>query len=296
MKVLIADNSEETKTELSRIIVDSGYDYLIVEDSKQVIERIYSEAPDLVILDIKLARPGSLDLLKKLKAAPSTRDIPVMLIASRKSKNKLAKAYGLGLYDYISRPYFREEVLARVRNISEIHEKMKEFEKLLIRDYLTGLYNRRVFMDRFNEEIAWSVMYNEPFSLMMIDIDHFKKINDTYGHACGDEVLRQVAATMLSAMRVQDITARYGGEEFIALLPNTNANSVAYAAEELRSAVQDKEFLCNNSGRIPVTISVGVAVFEGSPGMTLDSIISQADNALYDAKEGGRNRVVVYGQ
>lgn len=296
MKVLIADNSEETKTELSRIIIGGGYGSVIVEDSKQVIESIYSEAPDLVVLDIKLAKPGSLDLLRKIKTAPSTRDIPVMLIASRKSKNKLAKAYNLGLYDYISRPYFQEEVLARIRNISDIREKMKEFEKLLIRDYLTGLYNRRFFMDRFNEEIAWSIMYNEPFSLMMIDIDHFKKINDTYGHACGDEVLRQVAAAMLSALRVQDITARYGGEEFIALLPNTNAENAANAAEVLRAAVQDKDFIVNNSDKIPVTISVGVTVFEGSPGMTLDSIISQADNALYDAKAGGRNRVVVYGK
>lgn len=294
MKILVADRSEESKTTLVGILNNKGHECVIVEDSKEIIGNVYHEAPDIIILDLKLSTPSALSVLQQLKSAPSTRDIPTLLIASTKSKTKLSKGYDYGAYDYLSKPFFEKEVLARLQNIIEIREKMKEFEKLLVRDYLTGLYNRKFFMERFIEDLSWSIMYNEPFSLMMLDIDHFKKINDTYGHGCGDEILKQIANAMLTTLRAQDLLARYGGEEFIIFLPNTSIETAAEIGESLRTAVQKRDFRCNQDLKIPVTISIGITCLAGNEP-TPDYIIGRADKALYKAKENGRNRAVVFG-
>ena len=298
MKVLIADNANDAKDVLGKMLLEEGYECIFVENSSEVIDRVYAELPDIIILDAKLSRPGSLEILSQLKSAPSTRDIPVILIASKRSHLKLTKGYELGVYDYISRPFFKQEILARISNITFACDRVKEeLEKLLYRDYLTGLYNRRFFMERFFEEMAWSVRYKEPLSLMMLDIDFFKKINDTYGHGCGDEILKQISNALLSVLRTEDIVARYGGEEFIILLPNTNPEGALTAAEKLRVTVQDKNFLCESGDiRLSVTISIGVTTYNGETELSPDRLIGQADGALYSAKEGGRNRVVVYKQ
>lgn len=297
MKVLIADNGEDSKNVLGKILLDEGYECIFVENSREVVDRIYAELPDVIVLGIKLSKPCSLEILKQLKSAPSTRDIPVILIASRRSQSKLTKGYRFGAYDYIAKPYFKEEVLARISNITFACDRVKELEKLLDRDYLTGLYNRRFFMERFFEELAWSVRYKEPLSLMMLDIDFFKKINDTYGHGCGDEILKQISNSLLSVLRTEDIVARYGGEEFIILLPNTNTEGAVTVAEKLRATVQDRNFSCEGSAvRLSVTVSIGVTIYDGSAELSPDRLIGQADGALYGAKEGGRNRVVLYKQ
>lgn len=291
---MIAD-TKDTGDVLKGILQDGGYECVSTDDNAGFIDRVYGEHPDIIILNVNFAKPSGLEILEKLKAAPSTRDIPVMLSAMRRASKKIIKGYELGAYDYIAKPYFREEVLARLRNITYVLDKMKELEALLIRDYLTGLYNRKFFMDRLNEELAWSVIYKEPFSLMMVDIDYFKKINDTYGHACGDEVLKQLANVLLNVLRPQDIVARYGGEEFITLLPNACAAEAFEWGEKLRLAVQEGRFVCRKDGvTLPVTISMGVITFDGYADVTQDNLIGRADEALYAAKTGGRNRVMAY--
>ncbi len=300
MKVLIADNAEDTKSVLGRILLGKDYECVFVESNMDIVEKVYTAVPDIIILNTKPSRPSGIEILKKLKSAPSTRDIPVVLIGSKKSQTKLAKGYELGAYDYISIPYFKEEITARLSNITFACERVKELEKLLDRDYLTGLYNRRFFMERFHEELSWSARQAEPISLMMLDIDHFKKINDTYGHGCGDEILKQIAKTMTAVLRIEDVVARYGGEEFIILLPNTDPEDVLTAAEKLRAAVHEKGFFCENgSAQIPVTVSIGVTTYTPDNEclyLPPDRLIGQADNALYIAKEKGRNRVVVHKQ
>lgn len=297
MKVLIADSANDSKNVLGKMLFDEGYECVFVENSSEVVDRVYAEHPDIIILDAKLSKPHSLEVLSQLKSAPSTRDIPVILIASKRSHLKLTKGYELGAYDYISRPFFKQEILARISNIRFACDRIKELEKLLDRDYLTGLYNRRFFMERFLEEIAWSVRYKEPLSIMMLDIDFFKKINDTYGHGCGDEILKQISSALLSVLRAEDIVARYGGEEFIVLLPNTNPEGALTVAEKLRATVQDKNFFCEGGNiRLSVTISIGVTTYNGDTELSPDRLIGQADGALYNAKEGGRNLVVVYKQ
>jgi diguanylate cyclase (GGDEF)-like protein len=292
MKILIAAKAVHKVVELRDILSEEGHDCGIIEGNGKVIDVIYDEIPEIVILDITLAKPSSLDILSKLKSAPSTRDIPVIVISSGKSAQKMAKCYDCGAYDCISRPFFREEIIARIRNIGYVCEKMKELEKLLVRDYLTGLYNRKFFMERLVEELAWAGRYNEPLSFIILDIDHFKRINDTYGHSCGDEILTQLSMTLGSALRAHDVVARYGGEEFVVLLANTDLDAAVTVAEKLRATVQESDFLCRDMTiELPVTISIGVASTGGDFEVSPDSLIVRADQALYEAKAAGRNRV-----
>ncbi len=163
------------------------------------------------------------------------------------------------------------------------------------KDYLTGLYNRTFFMTRLTEELSWSMSYNEPLSLMMLDIDFFKKINDTFGHRCGDEVLKKLAGVLLSNVRREDIVGRFGGEEFIILMSNTTLDTAAGFGEILRKAVMDEKFYCEESDMLGVTVSIGIAAFSDISEPSPDVLIGQSDSALYDAKNSGRNRVCVYG-
>jgi len=290
---MVTTKAVNAAMELRSILQEEGHNCVTIEESSKTIDAIYHETPEMVMLDISLTKPSSLDILTKLKSAPSTREIPVIIITAGKSVHKMAKCYSCGAYDYISMPFFREEVIARIRNIGYVCEKMKEFEKLLVRDYLTGLYNRKFFMERLGEELAWAGRYGEPMSFIILDIDHFKKINDTYGHSCGDEVLRQLSKILVMTLRAHDVVARYGGEEFVVLLANTGPEEAITVAEKLRVAVQENDFFCEEDRvKLPVTISIGVSSTDGKSDPVPDSLIIRADHALYEAKATGRNKVM----
>src|SRR5208283_3669339 len=294
MKVLIADTSADTKNVLGQILQNQGYECCFIESNDDIIEKVYHEFPDVVFLNIQLEASHNLRILEKLKSAPSTREIPVILIGTNRMRKTLTRGYQLGSYDYISLPYFKEEVLARLRNIIYIRNKTKELEYMMDRDYLTGLYNRNFFMARLIEELSWSMSYNEPLSLMMLDIDFFKNINDTYGHRCGDQVLENLADVMLSTMRREDILGRFGGEEFIVLMSNTSGDAAAEFGETLRKAIQDKTFDCDGTDIPGITISAGIATFSSISDPSPDMLIGHADCDLAEEKKSGRNRICAY--
>ncbi len=294
MKVLIADTSDDTKNVLGKILQNQGYECCFIENTDDIIEKVYHEFPDIVFLTIHLNSRHNLKILEKLKSAPSTREIPVILIGTNRMRKTLTRGYQLGSYDYISLPYFKEEVLARLRNIIYVRNKTKELEHMMDRDFLTGLYNRNFFMARLIEELSWAMSYNEPLSLLMLDIDYFKGINDTYGHRCGDQVLKNLAGVMLSTMRREDILGRFGGDEFIVLMSNTSSDAAAEYGETLRKTIQDKTFYCAETDVLQITISAGIATFTDVNDPSPDVLIAHADCALYAAKKGGRNRVGVY--
>ncbi|MDX9714584.1 MAG: diguanylate cyclase [Dissulfurispiraceae bacterium] len=293
MKVMIVHKSSKFNCVLCNILDDAGHEYILIEKPEIIFDRVYADNPELIILGSDMPSPGVAEVVHRLKAAPSTRDIPILLIAERRSKKLIKTCYENGIFDYISEPFFPAEIVARIKNISYVNDRVHDLEKLLDRDYLTGLYNRKFFMERFNEEIAWAVRYNEPFSLVIMDIDFFKKINDTYGHCSGDEVLKQAAKRISLAVRTEDIAARYGGEEFILLMPNTNADNAMAVCERIRCAFLNKPFVCQDvDKKIPVTISQGLTTFREGMEPSIDKLISRADDALYKAKEAGRNRTV----
>jgi two-component system cell cycle response regulator len=293
MKILIATSKPEVAQELCDILKAESHECVVSEDGVKTIDAVYVNSPALIMLDVALSSPSVCDLVTKLKSAPSTRDIPILIIASRRYVSRISKCYSAGAYDYISRPFFPAEIFARIHNIGYVADKMNEVEKLLVRDYLTGLYNRKFFMERFMEELAWAARYQEPLSFIILDIDHFKKINDTQGHSCGDDVLKQLATTLTGLLRAHDVLARYGGEEFVVLLSNTTAEDAYSIAEKLRAGVQADKFHCSPMGsRLPVTISLGVATAEDIIDLSAESLINRADAALYKAKAAGRNQVM----
>jgi diguanylate cyclase (GGDEF)-like protein len=293
MKILIVQNHNNgTNCSLSRYLESTGHICIDVPQPSSAIDVIYRENPDIVMLSTHLRQPSCHMILERIKVAPSTRNIPVFYLAGRNARSYLRKGYTLGMYDYISLPIFPEEINTRLNNISQLFDKAREIEGLLIRDFLTGAFNRKFFMDRFYEEASWAHRYGEPISIIMIDIDLFKKINDRYGHCTGDHVLQQVSRIVTSHLRGNDVFARFGGEEFIILMPNTDADEAFAFAETLREVIARSEFYSDDKLRFSVTISAGVATFHGEPEMTMDNILCQADTALYQAKEQGRNIVI----
>jgi diguanylate cyclase (GGDEF)-like protein len=294
VKILIAQPQNDCiDNSLSQYLERDGHTCVNVQQSASVLDEIYRETPDIAVLCTQLKQPTCHTILKKIKAAPSTRNIPVFYLAPINARSHLLRGYESGMYDYISMPWFPEEVSARLRNIEQVCDKLRELEENLVRDYLTGIYNRKFFMERFEEESSWARRYDEPISVVMIDIDFFKKINDTYGHSTGDHVLQRLSGIVSACLRPGDIFARFGGEEFIVLLPNTDAFTACGVGEALRLAVAESEFISDDDLKLSVTISSGIATFHGALECATDNILGRADAALYRAKANGRNVVVL---
>ena len=222
-----------------------------------------------------------------------------MLIGDDGVLNRLAKGLELGANDYLVRPVDRNELLARTgtqvrrkRLQDRLQQNYQRSFSLALTDELTGLYNRRYLFAHLDELIERISQGGASAAVLLFDIDHFKKVNDTHGHAAGDDVLRELAARTTNSVRSVDLVARLGGEEFAVVMPETDIASAAEVAERLRLAVATDRFVVRASGKeLDITISVGVAAAEAGHGR--DRLLARADEALYSAKTAGRNRVII---
>ena len=192
-----------------------------------------------------------------------------------------------------------KEILRSIQMEDELRSSKEELEKVnrqlyekATKDVLTGLFNRRKMMDFIEYEIERSTRNNQPFSIFLTDIDHFKRVNDTYGHDCGDVVLRTIAQTFLSAIRKQDHVSRWGGEEFMFLLPETDENGSSTLAEKIRRIIEKQQFQCNEQRLSDISMTFGIAVFDNHSD--IDTLIKHADLALYYGKNTGRNKTILY--
>lgn len=295
MRILIASEKDDHQAKLYQWLRTNGNEVYLANSYPAVIEQVYREMPDIILLSLTLPEGNVPDLLKRLKEAPSTRDIPVFIVTPRRWRRKLRQCYRLGATDYIITPYFLDEVLAKCENILRLRQAVKELEGSATTDFLTGLYNRRYFMTKLAEEISWAIGYHEPLTLLILDIDHFKKVNDTYGHSCGDEILKQVAKIVAESSASHYIPARLGGEEFVVLLPNTASDEAKNIGETLRVAVEEFPFVdINRDIGLRLTISIGMSTLNGWESKSSDTLLHEADTALYEAKQRGRNRLVIY--
>jgi two-component system, cell cycle response regulator len=255
---------------------------------------------DCVIVDIALPGLDAWALLKRLRQDPDTATIPVMVVLGRPpSEADLLKLIEVGVMDHIVKPMSPTLLCAKVKAVSERSRMQRELKNKLrfaleysAHDALTGLYNRRYFERRLREESAHAKRHKRPFSLIVVDLDHFKLVNDTYGHEDGDRVLCHVAELIGGSLREDDIACRYGGEEFVVLLRATPGTAARVVANRLRSAVANKAIALGSKGEARhVTLSGGVAAADERNGYNVDGIVDRADKALYRAKRGGRNRV-----
>jgi two-component system cell cycle response regulator len=252
---------------------------------------------DLVILSLS-GQQDALRLLAQLRTADPHRFVPILLVADGEEVPRLAKGLDLGANDYIVRPIDRNELMARAR--TQIRRKrlqdglVDNYQRslaLALTDGLTGLYNRRYLMAHLDGVMARSAEGPNGTALLMIDIDYFKRVNDTQGHAAGDAVLREVAGRIQRHVRSFDLVARYGGEEFVVVMPDTPLSVAALVAERLRTVIADKPVgLGDGAEEIPITVSIGIAMTR-QKGDTGAALLQRADKALYSAKGAGRNCV-----
>jgi two-component system, cell cycle response regulator len=311
-RVLLVDPEPFATELIQRRLRAAGFEVACAPSAELATRAIEDATPDVILLAMSLPDSDGFTLLGALRRTPALEGVSIAVVATlQRDPESLGRALELGADDYLRKPIETIELVARVRSlfrlrrqIAELESKTKrlaelnaELERVAISDALTGLYNRRYLEQRLSEEIDRSRRYGQPLSLFVGDVDFFKKVNDTYGHAAGDEVLRAVARTMTKTVRRVDLVARLGGEEFVIVTPSTDRERARIAAERVRAAVEQARIdVPSPSGplTIQVTMSLGVATF-GDRSLSAADLVAAADQALYRAKSSGRNRVEVAG-
>lgn len=255
-----------------------------------------ADGHDLMIVDVSSPRFDGLRLCARIRSEAATRQLPILAVVEADDRRTMVRALDLGVNDVIARPIDAGEMAARARTqirrktyADALRDRLEESLEMAVKDPLTGLFNRRYASSRLGQALDGLAAGGEPVSVALIDIDHFKRINDTWGHAAGDSVLEGFAARIMREMRAVDIAARFGGEEFILIFPGTQAAAALEAAERVRAAVARDSF-AGPEGALSVTVSVGVA--EARLGDDVEDLLGRADAALYEAKASGRNQFV----
>jgi len=268
------------------------YEVFVATHGQQALELAASQLPDLVLADIVMPEISGLELCRRLKADAQTRDIPVIFLTSRDSPEEEQVGLEAGAVDFITKPFNPALVLARVRTHVQLKVQADRLRELASVDGLTGIANRRRFDERL--EHCWRSCRRAgiPMSLLMIDIDHFKRYNDHEGHPAGDDVLRKVATVLQGSLRRSlDLVARYGGEEFACLLPGCGTTEAMQIADYLSHAVRKLQLPHPDSPTAAlVTVSIGVASCTPGPDYPPHRLLMEADQHLYRAKAAGRNR------
>ena len=269
----------------------------IVSDVKHALETLRTEKVDLVIVNLNLESYDPLRFCSAVRTLNETRLTPLLALVRQGDTRKLVRALDIGVNDYITRPIDAGEITARIRTqlrrkhyIDQLRESFQVGLELAVTDQLTGLYNRRYLATHMNSVLDEG-KDKLPVSVLIVDVDHFKMINDTHGHDVGDVVLQGLARRLTDSVRGMDIACRYGGEEFVLLMPKTDNATVHMIAERLRREIEEEPIGLgtNREQEIPVTVSIGVATSTG--GETAPQMLKRADEALYRAKQQGRNRV-----
>lgn len=295
--ILIVDDNPDNVDLLTQYLSGLGYDVVPAYDGPEALLITENEDVDLILLDVMLPELSGFEVCRKLKAKDETNFIPVVLVTVRDDTRSKLEGFAAGADDYITKPFDIEELSARVKSLLRIKTLQDQLrtantrlEKMSITDGLTGIFNHRFFVERLESEAKRAERYERPLAVIMFDVDHFKKVNDDYGHLFGDYVLSRLAEILQSSARAGDLVARYGGEEFAILV--TETDGAAMLAERIRIRIERAEFQFEGQ-RADVRVSAGVCqaligtIQEGS------ELLRTADEALYEAKQTGRNRVVV---
>ncbi len=298
--ILVVDDSEVTRKHIERLLTSHrvAERVLLARDGAEALQLLTSHDVSLILCDIEMPELGGMKFLRIVQAMPDYNTIPLLFTTVHADTRIKVQGLSDGAVDYVTKPFVNEELIARVRVQlrikalqDELVAKNARLEELSRIDYLTQLSNRRHLMEVLNAESSRAVRHGGAMSLVLADIDHFKRTNDQFGHPVGDRCLQLVANTLVSQLRKSDHAARFGGEEFAMVLPETDADGATVVAERFRAAVAASCLLVEGK-KVPMTVSLGVATFPGGEIRTVERLIKAADAALYAAKDAGRNRVV----
>jgi len=297
--VLVIDDSATIRDEVMRTLrgVALFDEYREAKDGLEGFKTLIESKADLVICDVEMPRMDGFKFLQLVESRPELLGVPIIMLTGKMDFDSKIKGLEQGASDYLTKPFDAGELVARVKvqlKLKSLQDELKKANELLKRltniDHLTNLFNRRHLAEVLEGEFFRARRNNESLSLIIADIDYFKKVNDTFGHQNGDVVLSAVANLIQRQLRAYDSAARYGGEEFVLVIPGTPLAGGVMVAERLRQAVLDFNFPSPMED-LTVTISAGVATYPSPLVDNVDSLFRQADEALYRAKQNGRNRV-----
>lgn len=311
MRVLLVEEDRAMLVLLETMLKAAGHDVLVARNGVEAMGLVEQHHPQLVITGWTMPQMDGITLCRKLRENPERRNVYVIILTVQESVDRLVEAFEAGADDYLVKPVVQKVFFARLRAAQRVVQLQEELafdreqllrfskdlaasnerlQRLALTDALTELPNRRFAMERLEQEWALSKRGDRTLSCMMVDIDHFKPINDKFGHPAGDEALKLVASTLRQSARTQDVVCRYGGEEFVVICPDTGIDAAYQCAERLRLNVAALKFKDQEAG-IRMTISIGVA--EKKEGVaSIEELLNRADESLYAAKQGGRNRTV----
>lgn len=311
IRILVADDEESILSLLSEILTNDGYDVTTVTNGEDALEQFKSNPFQVVFTDIRMPGMNGIDLLRQIRNISQTAQ--VVVITSHASLDTAVTALREGAYDYMMKPFddidiisvvaeralekyylIRENKLLiadlKVKN-SALKEANSTLNDLAVRDGLTGVYNHRFFQEAFQKELERAQRHGHLLSLLFIDVDKFKDFNDTHGHQRGDQALCSIASILLAGVRNSDVVARYGGEEFVVLLMETGNSGALNFSEKLRHTVEEHLMEgAEGQGQVRVTVSIGVSTYPHN-GAKISELIQYADEAMFRAKNGGRNMV-----
>lgn len=304
LNVLIVDDSNTTRADIHNTLEKEKSIGRLFEASHGVeaLKVISKERVDLILTDLIMPEMDGFKLLKSLRSEERFQDIPVIFLTIRSQLEDRVKGLELGAWDFLVKPVHPVELVARVKAMlrvkalqDNLRNRLHQLERLSVIDSLTGLYNKQYLMEFLNREVNRTKRFGFLLSCMMLDIDNFKKINDTYGHPTGDRVLNELGELISEIIRGYDFAARFGGDEFTLVLPQQkDGRGPATLAERIRSAVEKKHFGDSKShDSVRITVSAGITTVAGEELNSPEDLLKRADRALYQAKSSGRNCVGV---
>jgi two-component system cell cycle response regulator len=296
--VLIVDDRQASYDRMAQTLAEE-HTVDVETDPRQAVFQVADSAFDLAIISLGLENYDGLRLCSHIRSLERTRNLPLLAIAEADDNARLMRGLEIGVNDYLIRPIDRQELLARVRTqvkkrryTERLRDNVQLSIEAAITDALTGLHNRRYMESHLGTLVEQAASRGKPISILVLDIDFFKAINDSHGHAAGDDVLKEFSRRLKKAVRGIDLACRYGGEEFVVVMPDTDIGVATMVAERLRRRIASEPFPINqNSRTVQATISIGIAAMHSCEDEAAD-IVKRADQALYRAKRDGRNRVV----
>ncbi|MBB3167572.1 GGDEF domain-containing response regulator [Simiduia aestuariiviva] len=296
-RIFIVDDVEDNIKLLWYNLEDDGHEVASATSGQGCIELAPDFLPDVILLDMMMPGMSGIETLQALKAIPSVENVPVIMVSADDSDDSIIDALDIGAHDFISKPFIYPVLEARVRSAVRLKQSQEELAAanerlatLASTDSLTRCFNRRHFFELSNVEFAKAKRHTRPLSVIMLDADKFKAINDNYGHAMGDEALKRIADVCRECLRETDILARLGGEEFAICCPETTCEGATHMAERIRQTLE-KAVVEYDGQSISFTLSLGVTAIEDGDS-AFDQLINRADQLLYQAKTKSRNCVV----